>query len=140
MLAWGHSRVIENLMLQRHRMYPPPVRAISDQFAHDKATVARALMTEQRLYGLVLGSDYEDNTRHSDTIMFISYDPQGRFLDDLSIPRDTQIAVPVPNGASSGPVVVTTAGIASNALNYYGDFRGQPPSFNAMLSLLAFPP
>jgi len=31
---------------------------------------------------------------------------------------DTQIAVPVPNGASSGPVVVTTAGIASNAVNF----------------------
>ena len=33
MLAWGHARVIENLMGQRHRMTPPPVRAISDQFA-----------------------------------------------------------------------------------------------------------
>src|SRR5206468_1684667 len=33
MLAWGHARVIENLMGQRHRMIPPPVRAISDQFA-----------------------------------------------------------------------------------------------------------
>src|SRR5713101_556665 len=53
MLAWGHSRVIENLMLQRHRMYPPPVRAISDQFAHDKATVARALMSLGREIELV---------------------------------------------------------------------------------------
>jgi len=41
--------------------------------------VARALLTEQRLYGLVLGSDYEDNTRHSDTIMFVSYDPKAGF-------------------------------------------------------------
>jgi uncharacterized protein (TIGR03437 family) len=31
---------------------------------------------------------------------------------------DTQIAVPVPNGASTGPVVVTVAGIASNAVNF----------------------
>jgi len=44
MLAWGHARVIENLMGQRHRMIPPPVRAISDQFAANKATVANALM------------------------------------------------------------------------------------------------
>jgi len=43
-LAWGHARVIENLMGQRHRMNPPPVRAISDQFAANKATVANALM------------------------------------------------------------------------------------------------
>jgi len=52
--------------------------------------VARALLKEQRIPGVVFGSDYEDNTRHSDTIMFVSYDPQSRFLDDLSIPRDTK--------------------------------------------------
>ncbi len=45
LLAWGHARVIENLMLQQHRMKPPPVRAISDQFAHNKQTVAKALMS-----------------------------------------------------------------------------------------------
>ncbi len=44
MLAWGHARVIENLMGRSYQMNPPPVRAISDQFAHDKATVASALM------------------------------------------------------------------------------------------------
>src|SRR5215470_17260834 len=44
-LAWGHARVIENLMGQRHRMNPPPVRAISDQFAYSKDTVAKALMS-----------------------------------------------------------------------------------------------
>ena len=32
-LAWGHARVIENLMGQRHQMNPAPVKAISDQFA-----------------------------------------------------------------------------------------------------------
>ena len=53
MLAWGHARVIENLMLQKHRMNPPPVRAISDQFAHSKETVAKALMTLGREIELV---------------------------------------------------------------------------------------
>jgi ribonuclease HIII len=43
-LAWGHARVIENLMGQKHHMVPPPVRAISDQFARTKTTVQRALM------------------------------------------------------------------------------------------------
>ena len=43
-LAWGHARVIENLLQQRHRMVPAPVRAISDQFARDESTVSRALM------------------------------------------------------------------------------------------------
>ncbi|PYJ59133.1 MAG: ribonuclease HIII [Verrucomicrobia bacterium] len=55
-LAWGHSRAIENLMGQKHRMNPPPVRAISDQFAADKATVANALMS--------LGRDIELIQRH----------------------------------------------------------------------------
>jgi len=44
-LAWGHARVIENLMLLKYQMNPPPVRAISDQFAHSKDVVATALMS-----------------------------------------------------------------------------------------------
>jgi ribonuclease HIII len=53
LLAWGHARVIENLMGQRHRMIPPPVRAISDQFASNKETVAKALMPLGREIELV---------------------------------------------------------------------------------------
>ena len=52
-LAWGHARAIENLMGQRHRMDPPPVRAISDQFAYSKETVAKALMSLGREIELV---------------------------------------------------------------------------------------
>ena len=53
LLAWGHARVIENLMGQRHRMNPPPVRAISDQFASSKETVGKALMSLGREIELV---------------------------------------------------------------------------------------
>ncbi len=53
LLAWGHARVIENLMLQRHRMNPLPVRAISDQFASSKDVVAKALMSLGREIELV---------------------------------------------------------------------------------------
>jgi ribonuclease HIII len=53
LLAWGHARVIENLMGQKHRMTPPPVRAISDQFAYNKDTVAGALMTLGRSIELI---------------------------------------------------------------------------------------
>jgi polyisoprenyl-teichoic acid--peptidoglycan teichoic acid transferase len=59
-----------------------------------QSPVARSLMQEQRIRGILIGSDYEDNTRHSDTMMVISYDPQSRFLDVLSIPRDTMISIP----------------------------------------------
>lgn len=55
-LAWGHARVIENLMGQRHRMTPPPVRAISDQFAASKSVVEKALMA--------LGKELELVQRH----------------------------------------------------------------------------
>jgi len=52
-LAWGHARVIENLLGQRHRMDPPPVRAVVDQFAAKEATVAKALMADGRGLELV---------------------------------------------------------------------------------------
>ncbi len=52
-LAWGHARVIENLMGQRHQMNPAPVKAISDQFAAKKDVVAKALMALGREIELV---------------------------------------------------------------------------------------
>lgn len=52
-LAWGHARAIENLMGLKYQMNPPPVRAISDQFAYHKETVAKALMTLGRTIDLV---------------------------------------------------------------------------------------
>ena len=53
LLAWGHARVIENLMGQRQRMNPPPARAISDQFAASKDVIGKALMTLGREIELV---------------------------------------------------------------------------------------
>jgi ribonuclease HIII len=53
MLAWGHARVIENLMGKRYQMNPPPVRAISDQFAASKSVIEKALMSAGREIQLV---------------------------------------------------------------------------------------
>jgi ribonuclease HIII len=52
-LAWGHARVIENLLKRQSSMRPPPVRAISDQFAASKRTVENALMGLGRKIELV---------------------------------------------------------------------------------------
>jgi ribonuclease HIII len=52
-LAWGHARVIENLMGKKYQMNPPPIRAISDQFASSKDVVAKAIMTMGREIELV---------------------------------------------------------------------------------------
>lgn len=59
-----------------------------------QSPVARTLGHGDRLWGLLIGSDYEDNARHSDTLMVVSYEPQSRFLDVLSIPRDTMVSIP----------------------------------------------
>jgi ribonuclease HIII len=52
-LAWGHARVIENLMGLTYKMNPVPTRAISDQFASTKDTVLKALMHLGRSIELV---------------------------------------------------------------------------------------
>lgn len=52
-LAWGHARVIENLLAQAPKMIPPPIRAISDQFAASKEVVNRAMMALGRELELV---------------------------------------------------------------------------------------
>jgi ribonuclease HIII len=53
LLAWGHARVIENLMGKRYQMNPAPVKAISDQFAASKSVIEKALMKEGRGIQLV---------------------------------------------------------------------------------------
>jgi len=53
LLAWGHARVIENLMGKRYQMNPAPVKAISDQFAASKTVIQKALMTAGREIELV---------------------------------------------------------------------------------------
>ncbi len=53
LLAWGHARVIENLLEKGSAMNPAPVKAISDQFASTKATVEKALLAKGRELELV---------------------------------------------------------------------------------------
>jgi ribonuclease HIII len=53
LLAWGHARVIENLMGKRYQMNPPPVKAISDQFAASKSVIEKALMVQGKEIQLV---------------------------------------------------------------------------------------
>jgi ribonuclease HIII len=96
LLAWGHARVIENLMLQRHRMDPPPVRAISDQFAHDKATVAKALMG--------LGREIELVQRHKAeadlAVAAASILARDEFVTRLA-KLETEFGLKLPKGASA---------------------------------------
>lgn len=95
-LAWGHARVIENLMQQRQRMNPPPVRAISDQFAHSKETVARALMGLGREIELVQKHRAEEDL----TVAAASILARHEFVTRLGA-LEKQCGRKLPKGASA---------------------------------------
>jgi ribonuclease HIII len=96
MLAWGHARVIENLMGQRHRMNPLPVRAISDQFASNKETVAKALMAMGREIELVQKHRAEEDL----AVAAASILARNEFVTRLGS-MEKQYGMALPKGASA---------------------------------------
>ena len=96
LLAWGHARVIENLMSQRHRMNPLPQRAISDQFASDKATVAKALMSMGREIELVQKHRAEEDLAVAAASILARYE----FITRLGA-LEKQFEIKLPRGASA---------------------------------------
>jgi ribonuclease HIII len=95
LLAWGHARVIENLMAQRHLMNPPPIRAISDQFASDKATVSKALMSLGREIELVQRHKAEEDI----AVAAASILARNEFVSRLG-KLEKQYEMALPKGAS----------------------------------------
>jgi ribonuclease HIII len=96
LLAWGHARVIENLMGRKHRMNPPPVRAISDQFASNKETVAKALMSLGREIDLIQKHRAEDDL----AVAAASILARHEFVTRLGA-LEKEFEVKLPKGASS---------------------------------------
>lgn len=96
LLAWGHARVIENLMGQRHRMNPLPVRAISDQFASSKDTVAKALMSLGREIELVQRHKAEEDL----AVAAASILARDEFVSRLA-KLEKQFGMALPKGASA---------------------------------------
>ncbi len=95
MLAWGHARVIENLLGQKHRMNPPPVRAISDQFAASKSVVEKALMTSGKQIELVQRHKAEEDL----AVAAASILARDEFVKGLA-KLEKQYAIKLPKGAS----------------------------------------
>jgi ribonuclease HIII len=95
-LAWGHARVIENLMAEKHRMTPPPARAISDQFASNKEVVAKALMTLGRGIELIQKHRAEEDL----AVAAASILARHEFVSRLSA-LEKQFGIPLPKGASA---------------------------------------
>lgn len=96
LLAWGHARVIENLMGQQHRMSPPPVRAISDQFASDKAVITKALMGMGRQIEMVQRHKAESDA----AVAAASILARDEFVSRLK-KLEAQHAMKLPKGASA---------------------------------------
>jgi len=95
-LAWGHARVIENLMGKRHQMNPGPVKAISDQFASSKDVVAKALMALGREIELVQRHRAEEDLAVA-AASILARDGFVRGLAKL----EKQFNLELPKGASS---------------------------------------
>jgi len=96
LLAWGHARVIENLMAQRDRMNPAPVRAISDQFASSKETVAKALMSLGREIELVQRHKAEEDV----AVAAASILARNEFVTRLAR-LESEFEMKLPKGASA---------------------------------------
>jgi ribonuclease HIII len=96
LLAWGHARVIENLMLQKHRMKPEPVRAISDQFASSKDVVAKSLMSLGREIELVQRHKAEEDV----AVAAASILARHEFVTRLAA-FEKQFGIKFPKGASA---------------------------------------
>ena len=96
LLAWGHARVIENLMGQRHRMNPPPARAISDQFAASKDVVGKALMSLGREIELVQRHKAESDA----AVAAASILARHEFVTRLA-GLEKELGVTLPKGASA---------------------------------------
>ncbi len=96
LLAWGHARVIENLMLQQHRMDPKPVRAISDQFASSKEVVAKSLMSLGRGIELLQRHKAEEDL----AVAAASILARNEFVQRLAA-LEKEFGMKLPKGASA---------------------------------------
>lgn len=96
LLAWGHARVIENLLAQKPRMNPPPVKAISDQFASNKQTLAQALMPLGQQVELVQKHKAEEDM----AVAAASILARDEFLKRLG-KMEKQFGMVFPRGASA---------------------------------------
>jgi len=96
MLAWGHARVIENLMGLRYQMDPPPVKAISDQFAASKDVIEKALMAAGREIELVQRHKAEEDI----AVAAASILARDEFVKGLAR-LEKQFAIKLPKGASA---------------------------------------
>ncbi|HEY1716845.1 MAG TPA: ribonuclease HIII [Verrucomicrobiae bacterium] len=96
LLAWGHARVIENLLGKRYQMNPPPVKAISDQFAASKSVIEKALMAQGKGLQLVQRHKAEEDI----AVAAASILARDEFVKGLA-KLEKQFEMKLPKGASA---------------------------------------
>jgi ribonuclease HIII len=96
LLAWGHARVIENLLGKKHQMNPPPVKAMSDQFAASKNVLEKALMASGREIQFVQRHKAEEDL----AVAAASILARDEFVKGLA-KLEKQFEMKLPKGASA---------------------------------------
>ena len=96
MLAWGHAQVIENLLGKRYQMNPPPVKAISDQFAASKSVIEKAL----KVQGKELPLEQRHKAEEDIAVAAASILARDGFVKGLA-KLEQEFAVKLPKGASA---------------------------------------
>jgi ribonuclease HIII len=96
MLAWGHAQVIENLLGKRYQMNPPPVKAISDQFAASKSVIEKALKAQ----GKELPLEQRHKAEEDIAVAAASILARDGFVKGLA-KLEQDFAVKLPKGASA---------------------------------------
>jgi ribonuclease HIII len=96
LLAWGHARVIENLLGKRYQMNPMPVKAISDQFAASKSVIEKALMAQGKELQLVQRHKAEEDI----AVAAASILARDEFVKGLA-KLEKDFAIKLPKGASA---------------------------------------
>ncbi len=96
MLAWGHAQVIENLLGKRYQMNPPPVKAISDQFAASKSVIQSALKAQ----GKELPLEQRHKAEEDIAVAAASILARDEFVKGLA-KLEKQFEMKLPKGASA---------------------------------------
>jgi len=115
-LAWGHARVIENLLGQKQRMNPPPVRAISDQFSRSKSTVERAMMGLGREIELIQRHKAEEDVAVAAASILARHEFVSR-LDQLG----KRFGLKLPKGASSATIEAGKSFVQAHGVERLGE-------------------
>lgn len=94
-LAWGHARVIENLLANSGNLNPPPEKVVCDQFANTEEVIGSALMK----YGREIKVEQRHKAESDIAVAAASILARREFITRLN-KLGKQYGVELPRGAS----------------------------------------